>query len=72
VNIFDLTLQLKGYPLKKARFTLQRLNKLDEAAFTAYVEEQKTTILNYTLAITTSIKSSPKIQKVLKTGLMCR
>lgn len=49
MNIFDFTLQLKGYPLKKAKLTLQRLNKLDEAAFMAYVEEQRTTILNYHL-----------------------
>lgn len=49
MNIFDFTLQLKGYPLKKAKLTLQGLNKLDEAAFMAYVEEQRTTILNYHL-----------------------
>lgn len=49
MNIFDFTLQLKGYPLKKAKLTLRRLNKLDEAAFMAYVEEQRTTILNYHL-----------------------
>lgn len=49
MNIFDITLQLKGYPLKKAKSTLQRLNKLDEATFMAYVEAQRTTILNYHL-----------------------
>jgi phenylacetate-CoA ligase len=50
LNIFDFTLQLKGYPLKKARLALNRLDKLDEAAFMAYVEEQRTTILNYHLS----------------------
>jgi phenylacetate-CoA ligase len=49
VNIFDLTLQLKGYPLKKARLVLQGLGKLDEAAFYAYVKEQRSTILNHHL-----------------------
>lgn len=50
MNIFDLTLRLKGYPLKSARLILQRLDKLSELDFKSYIEEQKTSILNHHLS----------------------
>lgn len=49
MNIFDLTLQLKGYPLNKARLALRDLGKLNGADFEAYVSEQRTHILNHHL-----------------------
>ncbi|MBT8394444.1 MAG: phenylacetate--CoA ligase family protein [Bacteroidia bacterium] len=47
MKLFDLTLQLNGFPIRKARKHLKKIQKQSESEFETYVENKKKEILNY-------------------------
>lgn len=49
MKLFDLTLQLKGFPIKKARRYLQSINAKAEDDFGDFVNQQKQDILDFHL-----------------------
>ncbi|RIA08232.1 phenylacetate-CoA ligase [Flavobacteriaceae bacterium MAR_2010_72] len=49
MNLFDLSLQLSGFPLKKAKSVLNRIQNQNEADFKSYVENAKQDIVSYHL-----------------------
>jgi phenylacetate-CoA ligase len=49
LKLFDLSLQLNGFPIKKAQLALQDIQKKNEQEFQSYVEQKKKEILNYHL-----------------------
>lgn len=49
MKLFDLTLQLKGFPIKKARRYLQRLHAKTEDDFSDFIIQQKHDILEFHL-----------------------
>ena len=46
-NIFELTLRLKGFPIRKAKETLQQIQDISEAKYPNYVQEQRDAIVQY-------------------------
>jgi len=56
VKIFDTTLRLQGYDLRPADQDLLALDALNHADYTAVIERQKQTILDYHLAHTSFYK----------------
>ncbi|MGB3606484.1 MAG: phenylacetate--CoA ligase family protein [Psychroserpens sp.] len=49
MNVFDFSLRLNGFPLKKAKTELHRILQKDDADFESYVKLQKSTIVRYHL-----------------------
>lgn len=49
MNLFDLTLQLKRFPIKEARVLLKEIQQKNDAEFEAYVSSKKEAIVNYHL-----------------------
>lgn len=49
MNLFDLTLSLNKFPIKKARFTLKEIQQKSEAEFESYVKEQRRIITSFHL-----------------------
>lgn len=49
MNLFDLTLQLNGFPIKKANRVLKSLQELNENDFKAYVDHAKLDIVKFHL-----------------------
>ncbi|MFB9051974.1 phenylacetate--CoA ligase family protein [Formosa undariae] len=49
MKLFDLTLQLNGFPLKEAKNTLSNIQKLDETEYENYLNSKKQDILEYHL-----------------------
>jgi len=49
LNLFDFTLQLKGYPIKKAKKDLERIKNLSEIDYQNYLNYRKQNILKYHL-----------------------
>ncbi|MFC4722903.1 phenylacetate--CoA ligase family protein [Geojedonia litorea] len=47
MNLFDLSLQLSGFPLKKAKSVLNRIQNPNEADFKSYIEDAKSKIVSY-------------------------
>ena len=47
MNLFDFSLRLNGFPIGKAKNTLQEIQELSQDAFKAYIEERKEAIVNY-------------------------
>ena len=48
-NIFDISLQLSGFPLKKAKKNLHHILSISENDFELYLENKKKEIVNYHL-----------------------
>lgn len=48
-NIFNLSLQINGFPIKKASLELYKIQAIPEADFENYVIEKRTEIVNYHL-----------------------
>lgn len=57
MKIFDYSLQLSGFPIKKAKTALQEIQKKNEKEFELYVEQKKFEILNYHLTSNSFYKS---------------
>jgi len=49
LNLFDLTLQLKRFPIKEARVLLKEIQQKNDVEFEAYVNTKKEAIVNYHL-----------------------
>ncbi|MEP2936587.1 MAG: phenylacetate--CoA ligase family protein [Gilvibacter sp.] len=49
MNLFNLTLKLKGFPITKAKETMVKIQALPDAQFEAYVTRQREEILQYHL-----------------------
>jgi phenylacetate-CoA ligase len=49
LNLFDLSLQLNGYPIKKAKQVLKTVQKQSESDFEHYIEKAKRDIVSYHL-----------------------
>ena len=47
LNLFNLSLLLNGFPIKKAKSTLKRIHGKNEADFEAYILQKKKDIFNY-------------------------
>ncbi|MFD2542882.1 phenylacetate--CoA ligase family protein [Lacinutrix gracilariae] len=47
MNLFNLSLLLNGFPIKKAKSTLKRIHGKNEADFEAYILQKKKNIFNY-------------------------
>ncbi|UQD55560.1 phenylacetate--CoA ligase family protein [Flavobacterium sp. K5-23] len=47
--IFDLTLQINGYPIKEAKAELNKISSFSEKEYNTFIETQKTAIVNYHL-----------------------
>ncbi|MBA6151918.1 phenylacetate--CoA ligase family protein [Gelidibacter maritimus] len=60
MNLFDLSLKLNGFPIKEARPVLKEIQILNDEKFKNYIENQRTTIVNYHL------KHNPFYQSLFK------
>jgi phenylacetate-coenzyme A ligase PaaK-like adenylate-forming protein len=49
LNLFDLTLRAKGFPIKEAKAHLQEIQAIPEAEYSGYLEKAKADILQYHL-----------------------
>ena len=49
MNLFNLSLKLNGFPIKKAKLALQSILDKDEADFNLYLQNKKQEIVNYHL-----------------------
>lgn len=49
LNLFDLTLQFKGFPIKEARKRIAETNAISENDFSIFTEQLKTEIVDYHL-----------------------
>lgn len=50
MNLFELSLRFKGFPIAEAKEQLQAIQQLDEDRFEAYVQQQRMDIVKYHLA----------------------
>ncbi|WP_299776573.1 phenylacetate--CoA ligase family protein [uncultured Formosa sp.] len=57
MKIFNLTLQLNGFPLKEAKKTLSNIQKLDETEYENYLNSKQQDILKYHLSYNLFYKS---------------
>lgn len=65
MNLFDLSLKLNRFPIKKASCVLQKIQAKKEAEFKAYVLQKKEAIFNYHLQNNSFYKSVAKNADVL-------
>src|SRR5690554_8182896 len=49
LNLFDLSLKLSGFPIKKAELVLRDIQNKTETDFEAYIEEKKQAIVKHHL-----------------------
>ncbi|WP_053989933.1 phenylacetate--CoA ligase family protein [Mangrovimonas sp. TPBH4] len=49
MNLFDLSLQLNGFPIHRARMTLKKIQQYSEPEFEAYLDHRKQAIFEYHL-----------------------
>ncbi|MEZ4856896.1 MAG: phenylacetate--CoA ligase family protein [Gelidibacter sp.] len=49
MNVFDISLQLNGFPIKKAKRALESVLQKNETEFNTYIEEKKQAIVAYHL-----------------------
>lgn len=47
MNLFELSLKINRFPIKKAKLTLQKIQEKDDTTFEAYVHKKKKEIFNY-------------------------
>ena len=52
--LFDLSLQINGFPMKKAKAELQKIQSIPEQEFEAFIENKKQEIIEYHLKNNTS------------------
>jgi phenylacetate-CoA ligase len=45
--LFDLSLQLNGFPMQEAKAKLQQIVALSESEYSAFLEEQKLKIVQF-------------------------
>ncbi|WP_047549335.1 phenylacetate--CoA ligase family protein [Psychroserpens sp. Hel_I_66] len=57
MNIFDFSLQLNGYPLKKAKKELAEIQKKDDIEFKTFLDKKRAEIVNYHLKNTAFYQS---------------
>ncbi len=57
MNLFNLTLRLKGFPIQEAKQRLREIQQIPEAAYPAYIAKAKTEILQYHLKNNTFYKN---------------
>lgn len=63
IPLFDLSLQLNGFPLKKAKAELRKIQSISEQEYESFLETKKKEIINY------HIKNNTSYQKIVgKTG----
>jgi phenylacetate-CoA ligase len=60
VNLFDITLRIKGFPIREATRHLEEIQKLSPFEFAAHLERQKKEITNFHLANTPFYSSLAK------------
>ena len=60
MNLFDFTLKLKGFPIKRAKQHLNDIQNISEDDYMAYVEDKKRAIVSYHLKNNTFYKSFAK------------
>lgn len=58
-RLFDLSLQLNGFPLKKAKAELRNIQSIPEHEYEVYIENKKQEIVDYHL------KNNPSYQKIV-------
>ena len=64
MNIFNLSLQLCGFPIDKAILTLSEIQNYNERDFNTYIDNRKQAIVNYHL------KNNPYYQSLVKDSNM--
>jgi len=57
LNLFDFTLRLKGFPIRKARSILKEIQQKNDVDFESYVNSKKKDIVNYHLKHNSFYKS---------------
>lgn len=60
LNLFDLSLKLNGFPIRKAELALKDIQQKNEIEFEAYINAKKQGIVNYHLQHTPFYKSLAK------------
>ncbi|TGV03833.1 phenylacetate--CoA ligase family protein [Flavivirga rizhaonensis] len=60
MNLFDLSLKLKGFPIRKAKLALKAIQKKSDTEFNTYVETKKQDIVDYHLKHNPFYKSFAK------------
>ena len=60
MNLFDITLRIKGFPIREATRHLEEIQKLSPFEFAAHLERQKKEITNFHLANTPFYSSLAK------------
>ena len=60
MNLFDLSLKLNGFPIRKATHLLKNIQNKNDAAFNSYVETKKQDIIDYHLKHNTFYKNFAK------------
>lgn len=57
MNLFDFTLRLKGFPIRKARLILKKIQQKNDVDFESYVNSKKKDVVNYHLKHNSFYKS---------------
>ena len=57
MKLFDLTLRLNGFPIKKARLVLESILSIEDSDFEAYINSKKKEILQFHLKNNSFYKS---------------
>ncbi len=65
MNLFELTLRFKGFPILEAKKRLQKIQKIPEQEYEEYVKTQRNTILKYHLNNNTYYKSIVGKQEIV-------
>ncbi|GAA3656816.1 phenylacetate--CoA ligase family protein [Flavivirga jejuensis] len=60
MNLFNLSLKLKGFPIRKAKLALKDIQKKNDTAFNTYIETKKQEIVAYHLKHNSFYKSFAK------------
>ena len=66
LNLFDLSLQFNGFPIKKAKHILKIIHEQNDTDFKVYAENSKQEIVAYHLAHNSFYKSLAKNTTELK------
>jgi len=64
LNLFELSLRFKGFPIEEAKGQLQAIDQLDEAHFESYVTKQRMDIVKYHLAFNSFYKNFVGTQNI--------
>lgn len=69
MNLFDLSLQFNGFPIKKAERILKGIQAQPDQAFEAYVENKKNEIVTYHIqnnSFYSNLVNGAKVRSLLK------